>query len=77
MRTRVSPEKKAEWKQRASLKKAIVPHYFTVFPYKVIIECGKCKLEFQRKLIRNRDEPVFACPNEACKARNWVPVNFE
>ena len=77
MSRRVPPEKKAEWKQRASIKQAIVPNYFKVFPRRVIIICGKCSFEFQRNLIKNVNEPVFTCPNESCKGRNWIPLKFE
>ena len=72
-----SPAKKAEWKMRASQKNAIVPKYFEVFPNRVIIECGNCGRRFVRTLIHGLDEPVFVCPNEECKERNWVPVRFE
>ena len=69
--------KKARWRAKASEKNAIVPHYFEVFPNKVIIECGQCHHRFVRNLIPRLNEPTFACPNDACRARNWVPVRFE
>jgi hypothetical protein len=72
-----SPEKLAEWRAKASKKQAIVPAYFVVYPTKVELTCGRCKTEFVRNLIPNRDEPVFICPNESCKSRNWVPVVFD
>lgn len=72
----VSPQKKAEWNRRAKLKDAIVPLFFEVFPNKVILNCGNCNMEFSRTLIKNRDEPVYVCPNENCQARNWVPITF-
>jgi len=70
-----SPAKKAEWKERASLKNAIVPKYFEVFPQKVILECGLCSKRFVRALIFGIDEPIFVCPE--CSSRNWVPVRFK
>lgn len=72
-----SEAKKAEWRARAAQKEAIVPHYFEVFPNKVIIECGQCKYRYTRPLIPNLNEPTFVCPKSACKARNWVPVRFD
>ena len=72
-----SPQKMAEWKERASRKDAIVPEYFEVTPTTVSIVCGKCKRSFGRNLIPGLDEPVFVCPNEKCRARNWVPIAFD
>lgn len=72
-----SNEKKKEWEQRAKLKNAIVPKYFEVFPNKVDIICGKCGTSFKRALIMNLDEPTFICPNEECRARNWIPLKFD
>ncbi len=71
-----SPQKMAEWRVRAAKKNAIVPYYFEVFTTKVQIVCGNCYYAYQRPLIRNLDEPTFVCPNENCRARNWVPVKF-
>jgi len=69
--------KKAEWRERAAQKDAIVPHYFEVFPDRVIIECGTCHCRFVRNLIPHLNEPTFVCPQPDCKARNWVPVKFK
>jgi hypothetical protein len=68
--------KKQEWSRRAARKNAVVPFYFEVSPLNVFMLCGKCKTEFQRNLIINFDEPVFVCPNQSCRTRNWVPVTF-
>ena len=62
---------------RAARKDAIVPEYFEVFPNKVIIVCGNCHATFHRSLIPNLDEPTFVCPEEDCRARNWVPVKYD
>ena len=72
-----SLRKKAEWQAKAAKKNAIVPEYFEVFPSKVHIVCGNCLHSFQRTLILNRDEPVYVCPTDDCKSRNWVPVYFD
>lgn len=72
-----SPEKMREWQARAKKKNAIVPFFFEVFPNKVLIICGDCQREFQRTLIPRLDEPTFICPEETCRARNWVPVRFD
>ncbi len=72
-----SPETKARWKTQAALKGAIVPHYFEVFPHKVLLECGACKHAFSRPLIPHLNEPTFVCPQKHCKAKNWVPVYFD
>jgi len=71
----VSPEKMAEWREKASKKEAIVPFNFEVSPYKASIVCGECRREFSRNLIFGLDEPVFVCPD--CRARNWVPVRYK
>ncbi|MCB0353104.1 MAG: hypothetical protein KDD64_06245 [Bdellovibrionales bacterium] len=75
--TNPSPQKLAEWRERAAKKNAIVPSYFEVFPTKVHITCGACQHSFRRSLIPNLDEPVFVCPEESCRARNWVPVRYQ
>lgn len=72
-----SPEKKAEWKLRASKKGAIVPDYFEVFPDRVIIVCGQCKRRFIRNLLPSLNEPTFVCPEDSCRQKNWVPVRFD
>ena len=74
---RPSRQKLAEWKKRATQKKAIVPFYFEVSPEDVFLICGNCNAEFQRKLIPNVNEPTFVCPNKTCSAKNWVPVKFK
>lgn len=72
-----SEKKQEEWRLRAAAKGAIVPYFFEVFPHKVIIQCGACKAQFQRTLIPRLNEPTFICPQDSCKARNWVPVTFD
>ena len=76
-RPKQDPEKRKEWEARAQQKNAIVPEFFEVFPTKVLLVCGICRTEFLRPLVAKIDEPVFVCPNEACLARNWVPVTFD
>jgi len=71
-----TPEKRAEWAVRAARKNAIVPGYFEVFPTRVIIVCGGCGARFVRNLVPNVNEPVFVCPENNCRSRNWVPVTF-
>jgi hypothetical protein len=73
--TEPTPEKKAEWRQRAAAKGGIVPHFFEVFPQKVELQCGGCRHSFKRPLLFNQNEPLIACPN--CTAKNWVPVTFD
>ena len=72
-----TPEKIAEWRERAAKKNAIVPADFLVYADHVVLQCGNCGTEFARNLIPNLDEPVFVCPNQACASRNWVPVKFK
>ena len=72
-----SPEKKAEWAARAARKNAIVPEYFEVSPHWVYLRCGVCGKAFKRTLLKGLDEPVFVCPEDACRSRNWVPVKFD
>jgi hypothetical protein len=71
------PKKLAEWRRRAAAKEAIVPSYFEVFPERVIIVCGGCREEFRRNLVPNVQEPTFVCPNEKCRARNWIPIRYQ
>ena len=75
--SRPTPEKLAEWRERAARKQAIVPRYFEVFPTHVVLECGECGAAFQRNLVLNLEEPYFVCPNQSCRARNWVPVYYD
>lgn len=77
MRPKAPQHKTIEWRARAAKKNGIVPEYFEVFPTKVIIVCGQCWTEFSRNLIPNCDEPVFVCPNQKCRARNWIPLRYE
>ncbi len=72
-----SSEKKREWDIRARQKDAIVPEFFEVFPNKVHITCGNCGCNFKRPLIMNLDEPTFICPNEECRAKNWIPLKYD
>ena len=71
-----SPEKLAEWKERASIKGAIVPSYFEVSSRTAILVCGNCGTRYQRNLVPRVDEPTFVCPNESCRAKNWVPLRY-
>ena len=71
-----SGAKLREWQLKAAEKDAVVPAFFEVFPQRVFIRCGKCGAEFRRNLVPNVNEPVFACPNEECLARNWVPLRY-
>lgn len=72
-----TPEKRAEWQARAARKNAIVPADFEVFPERAILVCGRCSFRFQRALVFGIDEPVMVCPQESCRARNWLPVRYE
>jgi len=74
---RPGPEKIKEWRARASKKNAIVPAFFEVFPDHVFIVCGNCETIYKRVLIVNINEPTFACPNQSCKLKNWVPVHYD
>ena len=66
----------SEWKARAQQKNAILPRSFTVSPKRIVIDCGSCGNQFGRRVVPNLSEPVFVCPKETCKARNWVPLRF-
>ncbi|MFQ5648580.1 MAG: hypothetical protein ACE5IY_01440 [bacterium] len=72
-----SAHKRRSWQRKAADKNAVVPRYFEVSPYNVLIVCGKCTQKFQRNLIPNVNEPVFVCPSRSCQTRNWVPVTYK
>lgn len=72
-----NPERRKDWEARAARKNAIVPEFFEVFPTRVSLTCGACKTEFVRPLVANVDDPVFVCPTESCRARNFVPITFD
>ena len=72
-----TPEKLAEWQQRAAKKGAIVPAFFEVTARTALIKCGNCGTKFQRTLIPKLDEPTFVCPNDACRAKNWIPLRYD
>ena len=75
--TQPSPEKRAEWRARAAKKNAIVPRNFEVSQRGATLECGKCGHSYHRRLRFGINEPVLVCPQDNCKARNWLPVRYE
>lgn len=71
------PERLKVWQNKAAQRGAIVPQFFEVFPDRAIIVCGNCGRKFIRNLVPNLNDPIFVCPEAACKCKNWLPVTFE
>jgi len=71
---RPDPEELAEWAATAAKRKAILPFQFRMkIPY-IHIVCGHCQEDFTRKLLPQRNDPVYVCPN--CSSRNYVPIQW-
>lgn len=71
-----SPEELAEWYQTAIRRNAILPVRIQIRARHVTIICGMegCHHEYIRKLLPNRNDPVFVCP--VCGSRNYVPIEW-
>ena len=71
-----TPEELAEWYQTATSRNSILPMRIHIKARYVTVVCGidECQKEFTRKLLPNRNDPVYVCPN--CGVRNYVPVEW-
>ena len=68
------PEEIAEWQETAARRNAILPSRISVKGRQVDIICGHCESYFARKLLPNRNDPVYVCPD--CGARNYLPIKW-
>lgn len=71
---RPDPDELREWQETAAKRKAILPLKMGVKGRNVTIICGQCSHTYERKLLPNRNDPVFVCPN--CGERNYVPIQW-
>lgn len=71
-----TPEELAEWYHTARNRNAILPMSIHVKGRYVTIVCGieQCQESFTRKLLPNRNDPVYVCPR--CGSRVYVPVEW-
>lgn len=69
-----SPEELKEWAEIAERRNAILPRSINVRGRYITIVCGTCSVNFDRKLLPGRNDPVYVCPN--CESRNYVPVEW-
>jgi len=69
-----SPEELREWAIIAQRRKAILPKSITMHGRNLLVTCGQCAHQYERKLLPNRNDPVYVCPS--CRARNYVPVEW-
>jgi hypothetical protein len=71
-----SPEELAEWYHNAVRRNAILPMRIRIRGRYTDIVCGRpdCQHEFTRKLLPNRNDPVYVCP--VCGSRNYLPVEW-
>lgn len=69
-----TPDEIEEWQRNASRRNAILPSNIQVRGRDVALICGRCGTDFIRKLLPNRNDPVYVCPH--CKARNYVPIEW-
>ena len=63
-----------EWQATAAKRKAILPAKMGVKGRNIAIMCGRCNHGYERKLLPNRNDPVYVCPN--CGTRNYVPIQW-
>ena len=63
-----------EWQATAAKRKAVLPAKMGVKGRDVGIVCGSCNTAFERKLLPNRNDPVYVCPG--CGTRNYVPIQL-
>ena len=68
------PDELIEWQNNAAKRRAILPAQMGVRGRNVTIVCGSCNTSYERKLLPNRNDPVFVCPT--CRARNYVPIQW-
>jgi DNA-directed RNA polymerase subunit RPC12/RpoP len=71
-----SPEELAEWYSNAVRRNALLPVRIRVRGRYTDIVCGRqdCQHEFSRKLLPNRNDPVYVCPS--CGSRNYLPIEW-
>jgi DNA-directed RNA polymerase subunit RPC12/RpoP len=69
-----SPEELDEWARTAAKRHAILPESIQIKGLYITVLCGHCSTQFTRKLLPNRNDPVYVCP--ACNSRNYVPVEW-
>lgn len=69
-----SPEELAQWRAIAEKRKAILPNSVEMRGRWIAITCGYCSSRFERKLLPQRNDPVYVCPQ--CQSRNYIPVEW-
>lgn len=69
-----SPDELEEWQRNATRRRAILPRNIQVQGRDISLICGNCDCSFTRKLLPNRNDPVFVCPQ--CKVRNYAPIEW-
>lgn len=71
-----SPEELYEWQMNAIQRKAILPMRIEIKGKYCTIICGhdECQHSFTRKLLPQRNDPVYVCPQ--CKSRVYVPIGW-
>ena len=68
------PEELREWQANAEQRRAILPSQFGIRGHYVQLICGHCKGDFTRKMLPQRNDPVYVCPK--CNSRNYVPIQW-
>ncbi len=68
------PEELREWQRTAMQRKAILPAQFMMKGHYVEISCGHCNNIFTRKMLPQRNDPVYVCSR--CNSRNYVPIQW-
>ncbi len=71
-----SPEELAEWRITAQQRNAILPNRIEMRGRYVKIFCSiqECQEQFTRKLLPQRNDPVYVCPK--CRSRIYIPVEW-
>jgi DNA-directed RNA polymerase subunit RPC12/RpoP len=71
-----SPEELYEWQINAQNRRAILPIRIEIKGRYCTMLCsqGNCGQSFTRKLLPQRNDPVFVCPG--CNSRIYVPVEW-
>lgn len=68
------PEELEEWQITAAKRRAILPLQFSIQKQYVQIICGHCQTPFTRKMLPQRNDPVYVCPQ--CTSRNYIPIQW-
>lgn len=71
-----SPEELYEWQMNALQRKAILPIRIEIKARYCTMVCSleRCGHIFTRKLLPQRNDPVFVCPG--CGSRIYVPIDW-